>query len=393
MRGRIVGLIVLASLIVAGGCGYRLVPVENSSPSPSPGRSGPVESRAPSPGTTPASGALPSTQRRVASGVVRLEASTCSRTVSGSGFAVDKNFVVTSAQLVDGAATVRVIAGKNSQAGRVVGIDRNADVALIRLTTPATGYRFRFAPDSPELGETVGGLAFAPGAPLHFGSGTITEVDKSEDVGGTTRYGLIQIGGQMDSGSSGGALFDEKGAALGLIIAGPEWDPARILAISRDVVAPLVSRWRGNPDPRPRAECSALVNAETNSAPEQNYSADEVQAAGTLDLYFRSITNADYATALAQFADGEERDLKKYVASMSTTKVSDVKFQEVRSEDDTPVIWVTYISEQAAGDGPEDRPEETCTRWSQDYSFTEHDGLWLIDDTEAHRGNSESQPC
>ncbi len=78
---------------------------------------------------------------------------------------------------------------------------------------------------------------------------------------------------------------------------------------------------------------------------------------------------------------------------MSTTKNSDVKYQEVRSDNDTPVIWVTYVSEQAAGDGPDDRPDETCTRWSQDYTFTKHDGLWLIDGTEAHRGNTESQSC
>ena len=136
-----------------------------------------------------------------------------------------------------------------------------------------------------------------------------------------------------------------------------------------------------------------MVNPDTDSAPEQNYTSEEVQAAGTLDLYFISINNADYATALAQFADGEDRDLKEYRTAMSTTKDLDVKYQEVRSDNDSPVIWATFISEQAAGDGPEDRPEETCTRWSVDYSFTKKNGLWLLDDTQPHRGDDENEPC
>ena len=376
-------------MVVAGGCGYRLVPVDQI-PSPPADSSDSAESPTPTPPPVPDS-TLQSTQRRVSSGVVRLEVAQCSQVSRGTGFAIADNLVVTVAHLVDESAMIWVIAGKTARAGRVVGIDRSADVALVRLSAPLSGYEFRWAAKAPTVAQVAGTLSYSASAPQSFGRGTVTEINKTEEVGGSTRYGLIQTDAKTVAGSVGGPLFNEQGAVLGLIEAGSSWDPGRTLAISRDVAAPLVERWRDDPQPQPRAECSSLINPQTDSAPKESYSSAEVQAAVTLDLYFTSINNADYATALAQFADSGDSELKEFIADMSTTKDSEIAYQEVRSSGEEPIIWATFISEQATGDGPEERPEETCTRWSVDYRFTRHNGLWLIDRSEAHRGNDKNQ--
>ncbi len=56
-------------------------------------------------------------------------------------------------------------------------------------------------------------------------------------------------------------------------------------------------------------------------------------------------------------------------------------------------VWVTFTSQQEAGRGPAERPEETCTRWSLDYLLVVRNGLWLIESTRAHDGEPPHMPC
>jgi hypothetical protein len=54
-----------------------------------------------------------------------------------------------------------------------------------------------------------------------------------------------------------------------------------------------------------------------------------------------------------------------------------------------PVATVTFASNQAAGAGPRERPNETCTRWRVTYQLTARvSGDYLV-----YRGAGVSDPC
>ncbi len=90
------------------------------------------------------------------SGVIRIDASTCSGSGVGSGFLVAPGLVATAAHVVDGAVSVGLTSGTVTSAGHVIGIDDTTDVALIQASTAFTGHVFTLASSDPPVGTTVG---------------------------------------------------------------------------------------------------------------------------------------------------------------------------------------------------------------------------------------------
>ena len=62
--------------------------------------------------------------------------------------------------------------------GRVIGIDRGADVALVRAAEPVRGHEFRFASQDPQIAAAVGTLQppAGPAVGLVFDPGHDTEL-------------------------------------------------------------------------------------------------------------------------------------------------------------------------------------------------------------------------
>jgi S1-C subfamily serine protease len=152
---------------------------------------------------------------------------------AGTGQVLTSNGVVlTNNHVIDGATSISVtdIGNSKTYKANVVGYDRTADVAVIKLVgasglqtvTPASG--------SPSVGEAIVGIGNAGGTggtPSTAG-GSVTALDQSitasDDNGGNSENltGLIEINAAIEPGDSGGSLVNAQGQVLGMDTAASE---------------------------------------------------------------------------------------------------------------------------------------------------------------------------
>jgi hypothetical protein len=84
----------------------------------------------------------------------------------------------------------------------------------------------------------------------------------------------------------------------------------------------------------------------------------------------------------------DEDDMQELADGTRSTQDSDVTLTSLDDGGDGLLsAEVTFKSNQTAGDGPEDRPDETCTQWDIVYTLSHHD-VYRIEESDA-----TSQPC
>ncbi|HEU0024065.1 MAG TPA: trypsin-like peptidase domain-containing protein [Thermoleophilaceae bacterium] len=146
----------------------------------------------------------------------------------GSGFVLDgEGYVATNAHVVTGedssadrAEDVYVeFSDGNRVAARIVGVDLNADVALLKVDPSGlsiTPLRLGFS-KSITVGEPVAAIGSPFGERQSLSVGVISAVDRN--IASLTRFGIgdaIQTDAAINPGNSGGPLLDAKGAVLGI---------------------------------------------------------------------------------------------------------------------------------------------------------------------------------
>src|SRR5581483_10849725 len=146
---------------------------------------------------------------------------------SGSGILVDPNgYIMTNAHVVDGAVRIRVfaqdakaLAGMQSPDAqifnaRILGIDRDADLALLKID--ARGLPALSFGDSDKVHQ--GDLVFAVGSPLglrnSLSMGVVSAVARA--LTDDTPFLYIQTDAPINPGNSGGALVDTTGDVIGM---------------------------------------------------------------------------------------------------------------------------------------------------------------------------------
>lgn len=152
------------------------------------------------------------------------------RSSSGSGIIVDSaGYIMTNAHVIQGAVRVRVLVpGKITTAGqdpavsprthsveaRVVGVDHESDLALIRVDEEGLP-EVRFG-DSDGLRQ--GDLVFAIGSPMglrnSISMGVVSAAGRAVSDDNPILY--IQTDASINPGNSGGALVDTSGSLVGM---------------------------------------------------------------------------------------------------------------------------------------------------------------------------------
>jgi len=149
---------------------------------------------------------------------------------SGSGVLVDAaGYIMTNAHVVQGAVRIRVVVpglktpgGAESSTGhgmrvleaRILGIDRESDLALIKVDAQGLA-ALRFG-DSDKISQ--GDLVFAIGSPLGLRNSVSMGVVSSpaRAVSDDNPILYIQTDASINPGNSGGALVDTQGALMGM---------------------------------------------------------------------------------------------------------------------------------------------------------------------------------
>ena len=140
---------------------------------------------------------------------------------TGSGFVLTEDgYVVTNAHVVDGATVIKVsVPSGNTYEARLVGSDTTNDVALLKVE--AEGLNPVVIGSSNDL--IVGDQVVAIGNPLGDLTSTMTvgyvsAKDRDVTTDGTT-INMIQTDAAINSGNSGGPLFNMKGEVVGITTA------------------------------------------------------------------------------------------------------------------------------------------------------------------------------
>ena len=135
----------------------------------------------------------------------------------GSGFIIDENgIVVTNNHVIEGAEDIIVqVNGDKEFKAKVIGADPLSDIAVLKLDTKEKFKPVKFG-DSDKA--RIGDWVIAIGNPFGLG-GTVTSgiISARNRSIGLSRYeDYIQTDASINSGNSGGPLFDMNGDVIGI---------------------------------------------------------------------------------------------------------------------------------------------------------------------------------
>ena len=141
-------------------------------------------------------------------------------TGAGSGFIISEDgYIVTNYHVIDGANSITVTLNDGSQhEAKLIGGEETNDVAVLKIDNIA-GLTPVVLGDSDDLvvGETVCTIGNALGA-LSFSqtSGGVSATDRSVTMSDGAVINMIQTDCTINSGNSGGPLFDSYGRVVGI---------------------------------------------------------------------------------------------------------------------------------------------------------------------------------
>ena len=139
------------------------------------------------------------------------------RTAVGSGFIIDRSgLVITNNHVVDGAAKVAVTLSDGSKrTGRVLGRDAKTDIAVLRIEGGGDFQPISWGnSDSIRVGDSV----FAVGSPFGLGNTVTSGIvsARGREIGAGPYDNFLQVDAAINSGNSGGPLFDATGRVVGV---------------------------------------------------------------------------------------------------------------------------------------------------------------------------------
>jgi serine protease Do len=135
----------------------------------------------------------------------------------GSGFIVDaKGIVVTNNHVVGNARTVTVqLSDGRELPGKVLGRDPQTDLAVVQIEG-GEGFKAVAWGDSDRA--RVGDAVFAVGSPFGLGSTVTSGIvsARGREIGAGPYDDFLQVDAAINSGNSGGPLFDASGRVIGV---------------------------------------------------------------------------------------------------------------------------------------------------------------------------------
>lgn len=149
----------------------------------------------------------------------------------GSGLLVKGGYVITCWHVIDGAERVSISVGGKDHVAKLVQKDVSNDIAILKVANVGEGAPLSLSGDM-KLGEKIFTLGYPhpdlQGSDVKFTTGSISSLT---GIDNSPRY--FQISAPVQSGNSGGPLFDEQGNLVGVVAA--KLDSLVTLAMTGDL--------------------------------------------------------------------------------------------------------------------------------------------------------------
>ena len=189
---------------------------------------------------TPSDAVAAQIARDALAGTARVSAAACNAQVSGTGFLVSPEHLVTNAHVVAGASTIRVALGGQVLDARPILFDPELDVAVLYVPG-LDGRVLRFAAHDPDRGAAGASLGFAGGGPMVVLPAAVSGsyAATGRDIYGQQRVTrpILELRAAIEPGDSGGPLVLGDGTVGGMVFAESKTDPAVGYALSPTRVA------------------------------------------------------------------------------------------------------------------------------------------------------------
>ncbi len=138
----------------------------------------------------------------------------------GTGFIVDdEGHIVTNYHVIEGAESLDVtLYDQSKHEAKVVGVDRQNDIAVIKIECPSEGCFPVPLGDSDQLkvGQKVLAIGNPFGLNLTMTSGIVSSLGRVIETGDVIVDDVIQTDAAINRGNSGGPLFDAAGTVVGV---------------------------------------------------------------------------------------------------------------------------------------------------------------------------------
>ena len=188
---------------------------------------------------------------------------------AGSGVIIKENgYIVTNNHVIDGASNIYVTLSNNKEyEAKLIGKDSENDLAVLKIN--AKGLPCATYGNSDEL--TVGNLSVIVGNPLGELGGTVTagiisSLDRQITIDGQPMT-LLQTDASVNPGNSGGAMFDQYGHLVGIVVAKSSGSDVEGLgfAIPINKAADIVSQLMKNGKAESTTAYSGMTYAQTQT--------------------------------------------------------------------------------------------------------------------------------
>jgi serine protease Do len=194
--------------------------------------------------------------RPLATGVLRVEARSCGRLMLGSGFLVDRRHLVTAAHVVESSGAIALRrSGRVIAHGTLVGADSAPDLALIELDRPLEAHSVDLSSRRLRRGDRVTAVGYPRDAPLAQSRGSALGTATTVPPPGFAPRALIQTDAVVSPGQSGGPLLLGRSVVGMIDLSNARGTGRPSFAVSAREAAPLISRWRADPEAVPQQPC------------------------------------------------------------------------------------------------------------------------------------------
>ncbi|APF39830.1 hypothetical protein BHE16_00990 [Neomicrococcus aestuarii] len=351
----------------------------------------------------------------VKGGVARISNIRCDGTGgNGTAFLIGERFVMTAAHVVDDAAQLSVEIGGQTFAGETVGLDSEADLAVIRMDGSSKQHAFKFASKDPEMGTEIAVIGYPLSEPLSVTRGTVSGLNRNPSVQGSVSGSFIQVDASINPGNSGGPLISLDGEIVGVASSIRMTDKITGNVTSADGInfatavskaLPAAKSWVGAPQSGFMDTCasssdgSAVTDEYSEAVPQENAEQFTVDTTSqhpdaetilsTFQYIGESINMGDYDAAFSAYSSDLQSKLgssTEWSKGLQTTQWMAMRIFDVEtSSDGDALVKATLVTEQDAKDGVDG---QTCSAWYMFYGMVVEDGYWAVDsaNTYEHSG-------